>query len=198
MFIREDCSDLSLIFLDIDGVLNCDYGFDTKQCPLKNIEDTKTFYSSFYPDSKKWINKLIEKTNSKIVISSMWRSYGEENLKKIWIQEGMAGEIVGLTPSISKTCITTGRKGLDIPRGFEISNYLFDKYRFTHCYTNTIFLKSYIIIDDDIDMLYEQKDRFIHVNSSKTDKGFGYSHYLKSLNMMKKPLVKTMRNRCYL
>lgn len=87
----------NIIFLDIDGVLNCEKAFKDGYCKYK--EWNNDHHMSFYPPSKKLLNKLIEKTDAKIVISSSWRRSGLDWLKKVWKQENMKGEIIDRTPS---------------------------------------------------------------------------------------------------
>ena len=80
----------NIIFLDIDGVLNCEKAFKDGFCKYVNWEDGKNgHHMSFYIPSKKWLNKLIKETDSDIVISSTWRLQGLEFLRKVWQLEKM-------------------------------------------------------------------------------------------------------------
>ena len=95
----------NIIFLDIDGVLNCEEAYKGGYCSYVefiNKSGQEDFYSKFYPPSKYLINKLIEQTNADIVISSSWRSSGINWMRDIWKRENMKGEIIGVVTSINK------------------------------------------------------------------------------------------------
>ena len=118
---------MKIIFLDIDGVLNCESAYRNGECQYQEWvwEDGRIdHYQRFCTRSKELLNKLIDETGAKIVISSTWRISGIEFMKKVWSMEKMSGEIIGITPSMRT-------KGVDIPRGMEIQYYL-NEMGFTH------------------------------------------------------------------
>ena len=184
----------NIIFLDIDGVLNCENAFKAKLCPYVQWgdKDKHEYHMSFYPPAKKLLNKLIKETNARIVISSTWRLSGIERMRKIWQVEEMQGEIIDITPSMY------WKPNINIPRGMEIDYWLKQK-GFRHInwsdkeqlkYMQKSNIQNYIIIDDDSDMLYNQKDNFIHVKPSPRNKdGFNETHYYKSLDTLNKTLL---------
>jgi hypothetical protein len=99
------------------------------------------------------MNKLIRETGAKIVISSTWRHSGLEFMKKVWTQENMEGEIIGITPSFRGDI-----EGYTIPRGCEIEYHLEKELGFHHInwdkdtqqeYMDKSNVDNYIIIDDD-------------------------------------------------
>lgn len=177
----------NIIFLDIDGVLNCEQGF-------KNGEITygKT-HMNFYEPSKKWLNKLIVETNAKIVISSTWRKSGLKYMKEVWEDENMEGNIIGITPVLT---LNTGEYA---PRGSEIKMYLNNILNFRNIfwseeeqlkYMEKSNLNNYTIIDDDSDMLYRQKNHFVHVKPSPINKaGFNEKHYTKGKEILDKSIL---------
>lgn len=146
---------MKVIFLDIDGVLN-----------LRNRTRDK-FGSLFH---KKWqdnFNSIIEETDAKIVISSTWRSDGLEVMKKMWKQRKLKGEVIDITPFFY-------HKDFNVPRGCEIDFWLKEKGRFQRInwckdtqmeYLNKSLVKNYIILDDDSDMLYKQREHFIKTSN---------------------------------
>jgi hypothetical protein len=187
---------MKIIFLDIDGVLNCENGFKDGFCNYRTMNvgsDEKDHYQQFYPPSKKLINKLIEETNAKIVISSIWRHSGIEFMKRVWESEKMSGEIIDVTPSLRNSNIK-----YTIPRGCEIDFWL-DNTGFHRInwskeeqlkYVEKSGVDNYIIIDDDSDMLYKQKEHFVHVLPSPRNKeGFNEEYYNKALNILNKNIV---------
>tara|TARA_R110000772_G_scaffold16535_4_gene46813 strand:- start:650 stop:1114 length:465 start_codon:yes stop_codon:yes gene_type:complete len=140
---------MKVIFLDIDGVLN-------------TVTDMKGDFQSDYDrfrayinlDLVKKLNKLIEKTESKIVISSTWRKlHTQETLQEILTDCACVGEIIGMTGNTDHAF-----------RGLEIRQWLQgnkEKYNITN----------YIILDDDSDMLLWQANHFFN-----TDCEFGLTN----------------------
>lgn len=186
---------MKIIFLDIDGVLNCETAYRSGEC--KYVEWTypsgeEDHHQSFYSRSKNLLNCLIEETGAKIVISSTWRHSGLEFMKRVWEIEGMSGEIIGITPSLRS-------KNFSIPRGCEIEYYLQKELNFSHInwsvstqqeYIDKSGVENYIIIDDDSDMLYGQRNHFVHLLPSPRNKnGFDYEHYKDALNKLSKSVI---------
>jgi len=184
----------NIIFLDIDGVLNCEKSYKggySSYVEFINKSGQEDFYSKFYPPSKYLINKLIEQTNADIVISSSWRSSGINWMRDIWKRENMKGEIIGVTDSIR--C-----RDIKIPRGVEIDKWLEDQGYKTINWSEEIQLNymkqsnihNYIIIDDDSDMLYNQRKHFVHVLDDNTNKrGFSQRHFEKALKTLPKSVI---------
>lgn len=192
---------MKIIFLDIDGVLNCEDGYREGLCRYVGG------HQSFYPPSKDLINLLIEETGAKIVISSSWRKDGLDRMKEIWKAEGMSGEVIDTTPSLylqkngsihfwnghESKHPTPKIRGYSIPRGCEIDYWLKDK-GFSHInwsreeqeeYISRSGIENYVIIDDDSDMLYGQRNNFVHVYPSpRNTKGFNGSHYEKAKEIL--------------
>lgn len=186
---------MKIIFLDIDGVLNCENAYRKDECNYTkwNWEDgTEDHHQSFCSWSKELLNKLIDETGAKIVISSTWRSSGVDFMRKVWELEGMHGEIIGITPNFRSYKI-------NIPRGIEIQHYLEEELKFHHInwdkdiqkeYMEKSGVENYIIIDDDSDMLYGQRNHFVHVLPSPRNKdGFNEFYYNQALNMLNKTAI---------
>ena len=188
---------MKIIFLDIDGVLNCEKAYRSGECNYVkwNWDDgTEDHHQSFCSWSKELLNKLIDETDAKIVISSTWRSSGIEFMKKVWELEGMHGEIIGITPSFRGDI-----NGYTIPRGCEIDYYLEHDLKFNHInwdksvqqeYIERTGVENYIIIDDDSDMLYGQRNHFVHVLPSPRNKeGFNQKYYKEALSKLTKTVI---------
>ena len=186
---------MKVIFLDIDGVLNCQDAYHNNECKYVDfsLNDVEDFYQTFCSWSKMWLNKLIDETGAKIVISSTWRHSGIDFMKKVWELEGMSGEIIGLTPHLKRADNYT------IPRGCEIDFYLNNTLNFSHInwdktiqqeYMDKSGIENYIIIDDDSDMLYGQRHHFILVlPSPRNTKGFNEEHYKLGMEMLSKTVI---------
>ena len=83
---------MKIIFLDIDGVLNCENAYRNGECQYQEWiweDGRKDHYQRFCVRSKELLNKLIDETGAKIVISSTWRHSGIDFMKKVWDMEEM-------------------------------------------------------------------------------------------------------------
>ena len=187
---------MKIIFLDIDGVMNCENAYRSGECRYvewTNHRGDKDHHQAFCSWSKELLNKLIDETNAKIVISSTWRSSGIEFMRSVWELEGMHGKIIGLTPNFRGEV-----NGYTIPRGCEIDKWLGDN-GFSHInwdkdtqqeYINKTGIENYIIIDDDSDMLYGQRNHFVHVLPSPRNKdGFNQHYYEIAKAMLEKTVI---------
>lgn len=186
---------MKIIFLDIDGVLNCEDAYRSGECQYQEWiweDGRKDHYQRFCSWSKDLLNKLIDETGAKIVISSTWRMSGIEFMRKVWELEEMSGEIIGITPSLRT-------QGISIPRGMEIKYFLEEDLKFSHINWNEDHqresmersgVENYIIIDDDSDMLYGQRNHFVHVLPSPRNKrGFNKKYYNEALKKLNKDVV---------
>lgn len=163
---------MRVIFLDIDGVLNSQdwYVYRRDSIAMDDVNAQYPFYE-FDPRAIKRLNRIIEETEAKIVVSSSWRS-GEtiESLQKLLNSVGVKGEVIGLTPHLWCNKPYEDMDGYRIPRGCEIDWWLDNHGDFQRInwskeeqikYTNKAKVKNYIILDDDSDMLYGQREHFI-------------------------------------
>lgn len=133
-----------IIFLDIDGVLNNMPLLHNKVPMVKNQnhEDNQLCQTLI-----KRLNQLIEDINAKVVLSSAWRIiYDKETMNEILKRNGATFEIMDYTDS------------LPYERGTEISKWLRDNID-----KHYDFYK-YIIIDDESDMLLNQRDHFFQTD----------------------------------
>lgn len=185
----------NIIFLDIDGVLNCEIGYKYNECQyvefINEYTHEMSHYQSFYAPAKHLLNKLIMDTHADIVISSSWKGMGIEWLKQVWRQEDMCGDIIGVTDSLRHI-------DFNIPRGVEIVKWLLDNdYRNINWskevqqdYMTKSNINNFIIIDDDSDMLYNQRNHFVHTLNDPTNKmGFNQGHYEYALKILSKSII---------
>ena len=157
--------DKNLIFLDIDGVLNCQLHFQSQQfesyqdakkqlkkaVKSKEIERLEYYQSQICKERMEWFNQLCEETNSVVVLSSTWRKIdGIEEILKLC---GATFQLVGKTGQCN-----CGNRGCEIQQWLETNcKELFgvhgsDFYR-------------YAIIDDDSDMLLRQAQHFFQTDN---------------------------------
>lgn len=153
------------LFLDIDGVLNSQDWYNSDECAdlvQPNIKLTTSFH--FDPAAIELLNDIVLATECEIVISSSWRKgRNVHQLQDILREVGFRhpGKIIGTTDSSYNWL----KPGVHCPsiRGLEIKVWLDLNVRKTKKgFTNDDF--TYCILDDDTDMLYEQKDNFVNTN----------------------------------
>jgi hypothetical protein len=149
---------LKIIFLDIDGVLATSEYLKNKKWTLN-------------PVKQKLLEEIITATNANIVLSSSWRKSSLDETIKYMQQEGFlfSDKIIGVTIRAYQYIKKETKIHLAIPRGVEIKQWID-----THIHSNNgkNWQKkelgkdfNYVILDDDTDMLLEQKSNFIHINS---------------------------------
>lgn len=141
-----------IIFLDIDGVLNNEVFVNSfweilKQLKMKRPEAKELhkivmrddYGNLFCPTACNMLKWLVESTEAKIVISSTWRMSGLSEMQNMWKHRGLAGEVIDITPVM-----------MSRERGEEIAQWLSKNEH-----------EEYVILDDDADMLEEQKNNFV-------------------------------------
>lgn len=159
---------MNIIFLDIDGVFNCELFYNSKQFAdykdakkqmrkdvKKGVIDRLDYYSGqICKDRIRWFSKLCQEAQAEVVISSTWRmGKSVEELQQIMDYCGGDFKIIG----------KTDRTGFE--RGTEISKWLHDNIKpETHGCHYFDFYK-YAIIDDDSDMLLNQANHFFQTDT---------------------------------
>ena len=111
-----------LVFLDFDGVLNCDV----------SVVQLGTRYK-FWPASIKALNELLAESGARIVISSTWREHWTlaENAASLERAGLLAGRVIG------KTAVSGGERGIEIDSWLKSVPYS---------------VESFVILDDKDDM----------------------------------------------
>jgi hypothetical protein len=143
---------MKIIFLDIDGVLNHERFY--KERFEKRYEEGAIAhpYSEIDPECITNLNKLIEETGAKVVISSTWRHSGLEYCLDVLKFHGFEGDIIGVTPDLRHD---------DCLRGNEILKWIKNNKHLVGDYYN---FTEYVILDDDSDMLYWQRNNFLLID----------------------------------
>lgn len=158
---------MKVLFLDIDGVLNSENWFGYRLYCIKNnmfnevinfvnTNDERIKYKLSMIDDRAIanLNRIIEETGCKVVLSSSWRSCVEvENTLTEYLLKlkGFKYELYDVTPRL-------WFNDFSIRRGEEIQLWM-DK----ESEKNEI--ESFVILDDDYsDILPEQMNNFIHID----------------------------------
>lgn len=157
----------NIIFLDIDGVLNCQLFYHSQQfkdykeakkslrksVKREAIERMEYYKSQICTERVSWLNELCEKTETAIVVSSTWRmNKTVEQLQEILNACGATFKVIDKT------------EHLGYERGVEISKWLKDN---TKIYFDIPYYDfyNYAIIDDDSDMLLNQRAHFFQTDN---------------------------------
>jgi hypothetical protein len=111
-----------IVFLDFDGVLNCD----------ESVCELGTRYK-FWPASIKALNEVLTRTGARIVISSSWREHWtlSENAAALEKAGLVRGRVVG------KTCVSDKERGIQIDSWLKAVPFA---------------VESFVILDDRDDM----------------------------------------------
>jgi hypothetical protein len=142
---------VKIIFLDIDGVLNHE-AFYKERFEKRYEEGAMPHpHSEIDPKSVENLNTLIKETDAKVVISSTWRHSGLEYCKDVLEFHGFNGEIIDITPSHQSRF-----RGLEILDWVKTNEKLIGERYFN--------FTEYVILDDDSDMLYWQRNNFMLID----------------------------------
>lgn len=142
---------MKIIFLDIDGVLNSD------SILSEYIPEIDGEYYPYQPHLIDNLNSILKRTGAKIVVSSTWR-LGEsvERLQYLLTHMGVKGEVIGKTDSYTDKFVV---------RGNEILKWIQDNQNLLGCHHYDFY--DYVILDDDSDMLYSQRNNFVHIQGEE-------------------------------
>ncbi len=130
---------MKIIFLDLDGVLNSAAYF--KSLKDKGIHQDKIL-NSLEPGMVERLNKIIDRTGAKVVISSTWRKlHSMDELKAFLVEFGFryVDNVIDVTPTMNTD------RGLEIHRWLtaQKERLSYDSDPITH----------FCIIDDNNDMV---------------------------------------------
>lgn len=161
---QNPCYAPFVIFLDIDGVFNCQIFYQEnykkvkkrlrKQVKSKEIKRLERYKNQICPDRIKWFSELCKEVKADVVISSTWRiGKSVEELQEIMNYCGGSFRIIGKT------------ENLGYERGIEISKWLKDNVKPETYGCNYYDFHRYAIIDDDSDMLLNQRFNFFQTDN---------------------------------
>ena len=151
---------MKYIFLDIDGVI---------ATPESLEEGSGTW--AFTNECMDNLEYLLKNTGAKIVVSSSWRKHTLDSTITYFDEKGFrfCSDIIGITIRAYHYI----EKGihLSIPRGVEIKQWIDTN---VHSQNGQNFVRkkprqdfSYVILDDDTDMLLEQQPYFVRTNPAE-------------------------------
>lgn len=153
---------MKILFLDIDGVLNSELWYTHAHYCITHDKKNEIYSDESSNENDRHVdynidprlienlNLIIEKTGCEIVLSSSWRCPDKEEMTLLNSQlrrKGLIKEYFDVTP-YSRSRI----------RGEEIKEWLNKNCK-------QLEITSFCIIDDDSDMLEEQKKFFVNTDS---------------------------------
>ncbi len=160
---------MKIIFLDIDGVLNSEASM--RDLGIKNLWNDNP-----HPMHIKWLNKIVEETGAKIVISSTWRTSGSATMfNRLLTLLGCKGYVIDRTPSLGTF------------RGTEIKTWLLThadnliKYKDSQWHSWNEPVETFVILDDDNDMLELSATNLVLVNDGT---GLQEEHAIKAIEIL--------------
>ncbi len=81
---------MKIIFLDIDGVLNSDNWLQSEASKTGSYPENK-----FDPNAVRLLNKMVQQTNAKLVLTSTWRlQYSLKEMQILFQKVGIQGELI--------------------------------------------------------------------------------------------------------
>jgi len=157
-----------ILFLDIDGVLNCNATFARiKEYPVQPIKPDQTVESRFFDHAQDMIepylvarlNWILEQTGAEVVVSSAWRQHFANQEKLCEFLEKRAGIIPGRIIGQTPVFYPGAKMSLPRVRGRQIQAYLDENHA-----GETL----QIVILDDNGGMEHLKPRFV-----QTDEEYG-------------------------
>ena len=147
-----------IIFLDIDGVI----------ATPKSVEDGLWGLTNECQDR---LGKILSETGAKIVLSSSWRLHNLEDTVAYMAKKGFkyCEHLIGVTIRAYHYIDKKDKVHLSIPRGVEIKQWIDAHIHsnngkdFNRKYVGKDF--TYLILDDDTDMLLEHYQHFVRTDS---------------------------------
>lgn len=151
--------DDKLVFLDFDGVLNSSEFAAHLSRNSESAQD-RMGLDLFDPNAVECMNRIVDATGAKIVVTSSWRYLGLAKLQKLWKERGLHGEIVGMTSLhvVDELILENGiewleRETYESPRSEEIAHWL-----------KSYDINGNYVILDDLPMPKELQAHFVQVN----------------------------------
>lgn len=160
---------MKIIFLDMDGVVNCSEFFDktSKERESLTREDESLFWTMMIdPEAVERLNTLIERSGAQVVLSSSWRiAHPLKMVEKYLKLRGFKSELIDKTPNHVLP-------GMQHRRGNHIQVWL-DENKDKD-------IEKFVILDDDSDMEHLMP----YLVQTSWYRGFEEAHIEKALKVL--------------
>ena len=97
------------LFLDFDGVLNTSRY--AKYLTKEGIDPYDAFGPMFDPMAIDNLRNIVEQTGCKMVLSSTWRNEGLIQMRALWKDRNLPGELFSMTPILLSTTYRDAQSG---------------------------------------------------------------------------------------
>jgi len=147
---------MKVLFLDIDGVLNCAECFKREHDAwVEKGKPKDEHWNMLDPVHIARLNRIVAETGAKIVVSSSWR--GDPNLYEKLKEAGVVATFLGQTPRMPRPVGTSVEY---CERGKEVKAFLEEWEQGTARFSTKPIVNEtiweYAILDDDRDFLPDQ------------------------------------------
>jgi hypothetical protein len=171
---------LRLVFLDLDGVLNSHaYLYAQSKIGEPHYDSREPGEAgAIDPEPVKRLNRLIDATGAKVVVSSSWR-HGRSvaRLRELLGSRGFTGEVIGKTPDCVPNNDHMSARHVGA-RGDEIHAWIQSSPLY-----GVELIESFVILDDDDDMSLVA-DRLV---LTSFDTGLTDAHVDRAIAMLTEP-----------
>lgn len=157
---------LKIIFLDVDGVLNC-----------KNTTDRINGYQGIEDKKVSFLKDIVEETSAKIVLISTWKEHWHKHPYKVF-QDNMANYLDQKLAKQGLRIVDKTNEGYDLrKRGQGILDYLSLIKRYG------LEVNNYVILDD---LIFDYKKTKLNQNLVKTNyqSGLKLEHVKKAIEIL--------------
>jgi len=142
-----------IIFLDIDGVMNSQVDYELAEA-RGDLEKAREEAHELSERCVGLLNDLIDETGAEVVISSVWRySTTKEEMQALFEKKGFMHKILDYTPVYDRRFSV---------RGNEILGWIKDHEEYLGQFYHDF--ETFVIFDDDSDMLYWQRENFVPID----------------------------------
>lgn len=161
MLIEAMPKSMKVLFLDVDGVLNSNDFYEKRHEDGKYKDGETAFCANIDPECIARVNRIIEATGCKVVLTSSWRS--DFKIKDKFNEIGL--------DIYDKTTVDTMFLKREVTRGEEVDMWLKEN----NC-------SNYVIIDDSSDFSYEQIEG--HMVKTEEFHGLTDEHVEKAIKIL--------------
>ena len=154
-----------IIFLDVDGVLNCQKTWTGPHADS---------FATLCPDMCDRLKRIVDETNATVVLSSTWRLFEGKGLTKL--REWLDARGITIHSQTKDLSMQIGWGNVRACRGDEIALWLEE-----HEDEFPRLEREFVILDDDSDMLPSQKPNFVHTSFKD---GLTEAHAKKAIRLL--------------
>jgi len=148
-----------ILFLDFDGVLCTENYLEHLQAKGAATRDADG--TLFDPEAVGQLRRIVDETQCQVVVTSTWRTDGEERIRRLWANRCMPGRLLGVTPVLLHATYEDplSRQLLEKPE-WETKGYEVNAWQEMHGKLDDV----YAIVDDENPFLNRQQGHLVQSN----------------------------------